>query len=60
MPLGLRQASSQSTGGNFFCGATEEGLGEDFKFFDGRGGYGGGFWDEVLESADRARERCYK
>ena len=40
---------ADEVGGNLLGGAAEEGLGE---VLGGRGGYGGGFCEEVLSDAD--------
>ena len=47
--LALHQQAADELGGNLLGGAGEEGLGE---VLGGRGGYGGGFCEEVLSDAD--------
>ena len=47
--LALHQQAADEVGGNQLGGAAEEGVGE---VLGGRGGYGGGFCEEVLSDAD--------
>ena len=47
--LSPRQQAADELGGNLLGGATEEGVGE---VLGGRGGYAGGFCEEVLSDAD--------
>ena len=47
--LAFHKQAADQLGGNLLGGAGEEGLGE---VLGGRGGYGGGFCEEVLSDAD--------
>ena len=47
--LAFHKQAADQLGGNLLGGATEEGVGE---VLGGRGGYGGGFCEEVLSDAD--------